>query len=193
MKKLKSAFLFWVPLMFWSLFVPAQTALAAGAEPGGELKEWLWKIINFVILVGILVYFTKKPLANYLKARTEAIAKGIEDARAAREMAEKALREVEERLKLKDAELEEILRSATKSGEAEREALIKESDRMSQKIAEHAEAYVSFELKKAKDAIRKEAADLAVELAEKKLSRKLTPDAQKKLIEDAISQLEAKS
>ncbi|MDA8171330.1 MAG: F0F1 ATP synthase subunit B [Nitrospiraceae bacterium] len=200
MKKLKvslffrASLLFWAPLLFWAWFVPVQAALAAGSpEAGGQWKEWLWKIINFVILVGVLAYFAKKPLADYLKARTAAIAKGIEDARVAREAAEKALKEVEERLRLKDKELEEILRTATKSGEAEREALIKESERMSQKIAEHADAYVSFELNKAKDAIRKEAAELAVELAAKKLPRKVTPEVQKKLIEDAISQLEAKS
>ena len=187
MNKIK-AFLF-----FWFSVVPVQAAFAAGAEAGGQWKEWLWKIINFVILVGVLAYFAKKPLANFLKARTEAIQKGIEDARMAREAAEKALEEIEERLKLKDKELEEILRTAAKSGEAEREALLKEAERMGQKITEHTEAYVSFELKKAKDAIRKEAADLAVGLAGKKLQQKLTPEGQKQLLEDAVSQLEAKS
>ncbi|MDA8388579.1 MAG: F0F1 ATP synthase subunit B [Nitrospiraceae bacterium] len=179
---------------FWMMLVPAQAALAADATGSVySVKGWILQIVNFVIFITVIVWLTKKPLAKYLKARTEGIAKSVEEARKARETAEKALREVEERLRLKDAELEEILRTAKKSGEAEREALVQEAERMSRKIAEHADAYLSFELKNAKDAIRKEAAELAVGLAEKKLSEKMTPGEQKKLLDEAISHLEAKS
>ena len=177
------------------LFWASETALAAGAAPdaSGQWKEWLWKIVNFAILVTIIVVFLKKPMRDYLKARTEAIKKGLDDARQAREMAEAAIKEVRETLKQKDTGIEDILRTSRQAGEAEKEALLKESARMSQKIAEHADTYISFELKKARDAIRKEAVILALELAEKRLEQKMTPVEQKKLIEDAVSRLEAKS
>lgn len=173
----------------------AGVAFASGgaAEGGGHLMEWVWKILNFAILVGILVYFARKPLAQFLRARTEAIQKSLDEARLARELAEKALKEVEERLRLKDKDIEEIVNASKASGEGERDALIKEAERMSQKIAEHARANIDYELKKAKDELKKEAVELALELAEKKLIDRLTPEEQLKLLEESISKLEGKS
>ncbi|MDA8168660.1 MAG: F0F1 ATP synthase subunit B [Nitrospiraceae bacterium] len=168
-------------------------AAEAAPEAGGEWKEWLWKIVNFAILVVILVVFLRKPLSSYLKARTEGIQKSLDEARKAKEIAEQALRDVEERLKLKDKEIESIINSAKASGEGEKAALIKEAERMSEKIREHAQANIEVELKKARDAIKKEAAELAVALAEKKLAAKMTPEEQKKLLEESIAKLEGKS
>lgn len=179
-------------LLSWTL------ALAVGAEGEGEggggfVKEWLWKIVNFAILAGILIYFAKKPLTNYLSARTAAIKKSLDDAREAKELAQEALKEVQERLRLKDQELAEILANARNSGEAERDALVKEAERMSQKILQHARSNIDFELKKAKDAIREEAVELAMGLAERRLREKLTPEEQKKLLEESITSLEKQS
>ncbi len=189
MKKILKTFFVFVFLMGAS-----QAALAAAAAPETESwKGWLWQIINFAIMFAILYAALRKPARNYLKARTEAIKKGLDDARRARELAEAALGEIQERLNQKDSDIEAILRTAKQSGQAEREALIMEAGRMSQKIAEHADTYISFELKRAKDAIRKEAVIVALELAEKKLEQKMTPEEQKKLIANAVSQLEAKS
>ena len=193
MKEMKTATKIKALAFLWMMLVPAHAALAASTDSVYSVKGWIIQIVNFVIFIAVIMYLTKKPIAKLLKDRSEGIAKSVEEARKAREAAEKALREVEDRLRLKDAELEEILKTAKSSGEAEREALAKEADRMSHKIAEHADAYLSFELKNARDAIRKEAAELAVGLAEKKLSEKMTPDGQKKLLEEAISHLEAKS
>ncbi len=192
MKQNLKAFYFFVFVFLSGVF--SRAAFAAGAGPKtAEWKGWLWQLINFSILFIVLFVVLKKPARDYLKARTEAIKKGLDDARQARELAEAALKEVQERFSRKDVEIEAILRTAKQSGEAERETLLKEAERMNQKIAEHADTYISFELKKAKDAIRKEAVIVALELAEKKLEQKMTPEEQKKLIADAVSQLEAKS
>jgi F-type H+-transporting ATPase subunit b len=169
------------------------SAEEAAHEGGGFVKEWLWKIVNFAILVAVLVYFAKKPLRNYLQARTEAIKKSLEDAKQAREMAEQGLREVEERLKYKDKELEEIVAGAKTTGEAERENLLKEAQKMSERILAQSKSNIDYELKKAKDAIKEEAVELAMELAERRLKEKLTPAHQKKLIEESIAKLERQS
>lgn len=113
-----------LPLVIFSLAF-ASYAFAVGApEEGGHasiLKEYIWKIINFAILVIILFKFGKKPLGDFLKKRTELIEKTLNEAREAKETALKALREAEERVKTKDAEVKAILDAAKKSGELERE------------------------------------------------------------------------
>jgi F-type H+-transporting ATPase subunit b len=149
-------------------------------------KEYMWKIINFVLLVVILFKFARKPLADFFKKRTETIEKTLNEAKEAKEAALKALREVEGRLKAKDAEIEAILATAKKSGEHERDKLIEESARLKEKILEQAKTNIEFELKHAKEAIKAEAVELAMELAEKKLREKLTKEEQEKLLDESL-------
>ena len=183
------------PLFIFSI---AFASFAFGSSGGGEgehgsvLKDYMWKIFNFAILIIILFKFARKPLQNFLQKRTELIEKTLNEAREAKEAATKALKEVEERLKLKDAELEAILNAAKKSGEHERDNIIQESARLKEKILEQAKTNIEFELKHAKEAIKAEAVELAMELAEKKLKDKLTKDEQEKLLDDSLVKIGGK-
>ena len=172
----------------------AGAALASGAEGAGEgIGAWIWKIINFAILVTILVLGFRKPFAAFLKQRTETIEKTLSEARQARELAEAALKEVEERLKYKEKELEDIISNARISGEAEKEAIVKEAERLSVKAIEQARTNIDIELKEARAAIRAEAVGLAMELAEKKIKDKLGASEQEKLIEESLLKLEGRN
>jgi F-type H+-transporting ATPase subunit b len=173
--------------------LPAAAALASAEEGGGgvDWMGWVWKVVNFAILIFVLVKFGGPAFRSFLQKRTEAIEKSLEEARQARELAEKALAEVQERLKYKDAEIQEIIDAAKLSGEKEREALIKEGEKMSARIIEQARANMEFELKQAREAVKAEAVGLAIELAENKLKEKMTPAEQKRLIEEALDRLES--
>ncbi|NOX20574.1 MAG: F0F1 ATP synthase subunit B [Nitrospirae bacterium] len=172
------------------LYAPAILAVEGVGEHGEDWKAWMWKIINFALLVIILVKFLGKPMREYFKKRTELIQKSLDEAREAKEIAQKALQEVQEKLKLKDEEIEKIIAAARASGEADREALIKKGEEMSAKIKEQAKSNIEVELKNAKAQLRAEAAELAVKLAEKKLKEQLTEEEQLKLLEESIKRLE---
>ncbi|HDH02230.1 MAG TPA: ATP synthase F0 subunit B [Nitrospirae bacterium] len=164
--------------------------MESGAGAGPDWKDWLWKIINFVILIVILVKFLGKPMKNYFKQRTELIEKSLSEAREAKELAQKALKEVEEKLRLKDQEIERIIASARRSGESERDSLVEQGREMSEKIKQQARTNIELELKNAKAALRAEASDIAVKLAEKRLKEKLTEEEQLRLLEESIKRLE---
>lgn len=173
----------------------AFVALAFGAEEaghGGEWKEWLWKIVNFAILVIILVKFMGKPLREFLRKRTELIEKTLQEAKEARELAEKALAEIEERLKLKDREIEEILSRSRLSADKEKELLIQQGEQMGEKLFEQAKSNIDYELRLAKESIKAEAVKIAMELAEKKLKERLTKEEQIRLIEESLAKMETK-
>ncbi len=95
-------------------------------------------------------------------------------------MAKKALAEVEERLKLKDKEIADILCFCEELGEAERDRLTAEGERMAVRIAEQAKTNIDFELKRAKEIIQEEAVQAALQLAEEKIRQQLTKDEQDK-------------
>jgi F-type H+-transporting ATPase subunit b len=178
---------------FLSLFAAAVSlASPAEAEHGVDWMAWVWKVLNFAILVFVLVKFGGPAFRSFLAKRTELIQKSLDEARQAREMAQKALGEVQERLRTKDKEIEDIVSSARTSGEREREALVKEGEKMSERIIEQARANIEFELKKAKESVKAEAVELAMELAEKKLKEKITKEEQRKLLEESLARLEGK-
>jgi F-type H+-transporting ATPase subunit b len=175
----------------------AFASLAFGAAEGGEhhtplWKEYMWKIFNFLLLVIVLFKFGRKPIQDFLRKRTETIEKTLKEAKEAKEAAQKALQEVEGRLKAKDAEIAAILVAAQKSGESERERIITESDALKSKILEQAKTNIDFELKQAKESIKAEAVELAMELAEKKLKDKLTREEQEKLLEESLVKIGGK-
>jgi F-type H+-transporting ATPase subunit b len=176
-------------------FAFSGVAFGSGGEEAAHTplwKEYMWQIINFGILVFILYKFGKKPFQSFLKQRTELIEKTLKEARDAKELAQKALQEVEERFKTKDKEIEEILSASKRSGEEERERILEESNRLKEKIFEQAKVNIEFELKHAKEAIKAEAVELAMELAEKKLKEKLTKNEQEKLLEESLTKIGGK-
>ncbi len=176
------------PLLIFSVAV-ATYAFAAGAPEGEGVpiwKEYMWKIINFGILVIVLVKFAKKPLQDFLRKRTELIEKTLNEAKEAKDAALKALKEAEERLKTKDAEVAAIVAAAKKAGEQERDRIIEEGGKLKEKILEQAKTNIEYELKHAKESIKAEAVELAMELAEKKLKDTLTKPEQEKLLDESL-------
>jgi F-type H+-transporting ATPase subunit b len=182
-----------------ALLVLAAVAYASGEggeEHGGgsHIMGTVWQVINFAVLVAILVVAMKKAdLKGLLRKRSEDIQKNIEEARQAKEMAQKALAEVEERLKLKDQEIEKIISAARASGEREREETEESAKNMSEMLLEQARTNIEFELEQARAAIKAEAVELAMELARQKISDRMTPEEQKKLIEESLAKLEGKN
>ena len=163
------------------------------AEKAFTWKDWFWPVINFAFLFFILVFFARKPFAEYFKNRTELIEKSLKEATEAKELAQKTLNEVRGRLKNTDIEIGQIIESAKKAGEKEKEAIIADGERLKANILEQAKANIDFELQKAKEKIKSEAAMMALELAEKQIKEKLGQKEQEALIDDYIKRLEAKN
>lgn len=168
------------------LFSATAFAAEAGGEHGGSIMDWVWRIVNFAILVFILVKFLNKPLKNYLQQRKELIERSIKEAQEAKELAMKALAEVEERLKVKDKEIEEIISAAKSSGEKEKERLIEEGEKLKAKILEQARINIEYEVKRAKETIKAEAVDAAIHLAEEKIKSKMTKDDHERLLAESL-------
>ena len=180
------------------LFAAAAFASGGGGEEaasaGSIIKSYIWQIINFLILVGALAFMMKKmDLKGYFKKRTELIEQSLREAREAKELAQKALAEVEERLKTKDSEIENIIAAARQSGEKEKARLVEEGDKLKARILEQARTNIDYEVKRAKEAIKEEAVEIALELAEKKLKEKLSKDEQLKLLEESLAKIEGKN
>ena len=180
-------------LTLFSVVLVSSIVYASGGEGehGSDIMAWVWRFLNFAILVAILVWGAKLlGVKDYFKKRTELIEQSIKEATEAKERAEKALKEVDEKLKLKDQEIEKIIEAAKKIGETEREVLLQDGEKMSEKIKDQARANIEQELKDAKAQLKAEASLLAIELAEKKIKEKLSNEDQIRILEESLKRLE---
>jgi F-type H+-transporting ATPase subunit b len=170
-------------------------ASGSGEEaPKSLLATYTPAILNFLILVALLVFMMKKmDIKGFFRKRTELIEQSLKEAREAKELAMKALAQVEERLKIKDKEIEEIVSAAKESGEREKTRIVEEGARLKERILEQTKNNIDFEVKMAKETIKQEAVEIAMELAEKKLKQRLTKEEQIKLLEESLLKIEGKN
>jgi F-type H+-transporting ATPase subunit b len=175
-------------LIFYAL--PVLAAEGGHGSHRSELKDWIWPLVNFAVLVIILYLAGRKPFKEFFRKRTEMIEQSLKEAKEAKELARKTLDEVRERLKNTDREIEDILASARRSGEKEKEAIIAEGEKMKERILEQAKSNIDFELEKARARIKSDAAALALELAEKRMKEKLGSKEQEELIDEYLKKLE---
>ena len=121
-----------------------------------------------------------------LAERREGIRKAMDEAKVARESAERKSAEYDGKLKLLDSRVEEIYRELREEGEGEKERIIAEAERGAEKIKEQARVSAEQEIKKANEYIKREVARLAVGMAGEVLKREVKPSDQERLIDESL-------
>jgi F-type H+-transporting ATPase subunit b len=140
-------------------------------DKGAQLKDLGWRVLNFVVLLGILGFAIKKAdVKGSLAARQSQIEKDLKDAQEGRAAAEAKLAEYTGKLSQATKEIDELQAAIIREGEQEKERIIAEAKVAAQKIAAQASQSAEQETIKARAELRAEAAKLAVEIATGKLS-----------------------
>ena len=140
-------------------------------DKGAQLKDLGWRVLNFAVLIGILVFALKKAdVKGGLAARQAQIEKDLKDAQEGRAAAEAKLAEYSSKLDQASKEIDELHAAIIREGEQEKERIIAEARIAAQKIAAQAAQSAEQETVKARAELRAEAARLAVEIATGKLT-----------------------
>ncbi|HIJ81417.1 MAG TPA: ATP synthase F0 subunit B [Desulfuromonadales bacterium] len=143
----------------------------AHAGSGAQMKDFGWRVLNFAVLVGILVWALKKAdVKGSLAARQADIEKSLKDAECARDAAEAKLKEYSARLDQASKEIDELHAAIIREGEQEKARIIAEANSAAEKIVAQAALSAEQETVKARNELRAEAARLAVEIATGKLT-----------------------
>jgi F-type H+-transporting ATPase subunit b len=140
-------------------------------DKGAQLKDLGWRVLNFVVLLGILGFAVKKAdVKGSLAARQSQIEKDLKDAQEGRAAAEAKLAEYTGKLSQATKEIDDLQAAIIREGEQEKERIIAEAKIAAQKIAAQAAQSAEQETVKARAELRAEAARLAVEIATGKLT-----------------------
>lgn len=164
------------------------------AEAGAHAKafsftEELFKLINTLIVVGILYKVAYHPIRNFLKDRREGIRKALEDSEAARKEAEKELAEQRSKVADLEAELVRVREQGGKERTAMRERLEEEQENQAQRLLEQTRTTIELEASKARVELQNQAASLALNLAEEMLKKELGEADQERFVENYLAKL----
>jgi len=155
-----------------------------------QMKDLMWRVINFAMLAALLIWGMKKAQVGKLLADRQAgIEKALKEAVQAREAAEKKYAEYSEKLAQATKEIDEIYASIKREGELEKERIIAEAKVGAEKIKEQAEQTAAREVLKARAELQAEAARLAVQLAEQSLKENVGKDDQNRLVGEYLSKV----
>lgn len=174
----------------------------AGEEHHGPTwREYLFKWINFALLVGLLWWllvdspkfvtdiFSFEGLRTHLKKRRESIVESRQLAEERREEAQRLLQESASRLDEIEASVAALLDEAREDAGRELERAEKEGRRQAERVQEMTSRELRAEGLAARRELRAFVADLAVAKAEEILRDRLSPQVQEELVRQHLARL----
>lgn len=171
-------------LLIVALLSGVATAAGGHADSGVLLKDFLFRLFNFAVVVAVLVYFLRKPIRNGLTGRRDAIEQALEEARKAKEEAEARFAEYDRKLNEATQEIASITAAIKKEAELEKQKIIANAKEQAAKIEQDAEKAVELEVAKARISLQQEAVRLAVDIAEEILKENFTKEDDGRLIDE---------
>lgn len=134
-----------------------------------DTAYWISFVLNFLIVVVLLWIMLRKALPGILRNRAEAIQKRIEEARKTSEEARRRLTDVEGRLSRLDTEISQMRNEAEVAAQNEEQRLMAAAEDERRRIVQSAEQEIDRITSAARRDLKAYAAELAVDLAAKKI------------------------
>lgn len=183
-----------VPAVFIGLTLLATSCFAAETahhvDSGILLKDFAYRLFNFLLLAGILVWAMKKAnVKGLLDARRAEVAKVLRESEEIREEAERKLAEYSEKLEKATREIDEIYAAIKQEGEAEKSRIILEANLAAERIRKQAQVSAHQEVQQATARLQAETAKLAVQLARTTLKESVTRDDQDRFVDEYLSKV----
>ncbi|MFC0475839.1 F0F1 ATP synthase subunit B [Robertmurraya beringensis] len=170
--------------MSTSLFVLG----AAAGEPLFNSGDVIFQLVAFLILLALLKKVAWGPLMGVMKQREEYVANEIENAEKNRQQAASYLEEQKSLIKQARQEAQQLLESAKKQADVQREEIISAARAESERLKEGAKQEIEQQKQHAVAAIREQVASLSVLIASKVIEKELTASDQEKLINQYIQE-----
>jgi F-type H+-transporting ATPase subunit b len=172
----------------------ASLLLLSAEGGGGSLTDidftlTVSTLVLFVIFASVLGKFAWKPILQMVAEREKTVREHVEGAEKARSEAQALLDKRQEMLKDATREREEMIARATQEAEHVRNELMGKARAEAEQIVQKALAQIEREKTKAILELRSSVADLAMTAAEKIVRSSLTPEVQRKLVDETIAAL----
>ena len=168
-------------------------AESSGDSPGlvdPVIGVMIWTLIVFGITLYVLWKAAFPRIAEALDKRQHMIEESIDVAQRTKTEAEALLAEYRERLAEARNQADDIVARARKTGESTEAEIVADARAKREEMMEQTRRDIEAETRRAIQQIRNEVADLTVLATEKVTRKSLTGDDQKRLVDEALSELD---
>lgn len=159
-------------------------------EAADSTTGWVYRWLNFLIFLSLVVYFFWKKSPPFFRHRREAIGEAIAESARAREAAEREQREAEAKLAKLDTEVAELRERSKHEIAAEIERIRALAREEAKRIEQSGRIEILAAERSAQAELKGVAARLAVERAEALLRKQMTPQAESALFGGFLTELE---
>lgn len=136
----------------------------------------IYKLVNFAIFAGIIIYFVRRPVTEFFRKRSSEIGKAVSDAE---DMHANVLQEEKlwnERMTGMASEIDHLTKEIRTEGELERLRIIEQARRYAAQAKQNAVISIGFEKSRAIDRLKRTVLSEAVDIATERLSKETTEE-----------------
>ncbi len=170
--------------------------VVAAKDSGGSflvspgLGLMIWTLLLFGITMWVLSKVAFPRIQEALDKRANAIRENIEASERQRQETEKLLEEYRHRLTEAREQAEDIVARARKSAEVAKAEAAEEGKQRREELVAAARRDIEAETRRSLERIRQEVADLTVVATEKLTRKTLTGEDHKRLVEEALAEVD---
>jgi F-type H+-transporting ATPase subunit b len=161
---------------------------ASGAETAA--KGWVatdtYRVMNFVVLLGALIFVLRKPISQSLSSRIKGIREQLEAQKAE---AEKQLAQYNEKLSQLEKEAGKIVEDYIKQGNDARARILQEAESSAEKLKAQARRNIEHEFEQAKLKLQDEIFETSLAKAEEIIKSKISDEDQDKIVDEYLKKV----
>ena len=152
---------------------------------------FIWTIVTFLVLLGLLAKFAWGPLLKALEERQEMIRKSLDDADQATQDLKRLHQESAQIIAAARGEAQSIVAKSRAAADTVREDLKQKAKEEADALVRGAQRQIQLETARAVQQIRHEVVDLSLAVASKLIKKNLTQEDNDALIQDSLTQIDA--
>ncbi len=174
-----------------TLYAAGDGGNASSSLSAEKIKDLGWRIVNFIALMIILVYFGAKPIGKGLAARRQRITDEISSLEEKKRAAERSYNEFQAKLAGVEGEIDKIVERAVAQAEIEKAKILEKAEQAAEDIKRAAAMAIQNEVTEARRTLKNEVAEQAAALAEAIIIENLKADDQVKIIKNYLEKVGA--
>jgi F-type H+-transporting ATPase subunit b len=169
------------------------TWAAAGGDTahGGFTSTDWFRVMNFVVLAGVLFFLLRKPIPRALNSRIQGIEDQLKDLEAKKREAEKQLADYNEKLSAMEKEVERIVADYVRQGQEAKARILKEAESAAEKLQAQARRNIEHEFEQTKSQLQRDIVEKALAKAEELLKQHVSDQDQAQLVEEYLQKVVA--
>lgn len=155
-----------------------------------DIGAWnfIWALINVLLLFILLRIFLFKPINRIMEERTKAIQDDIDAAERSKQEAEALKEEYARSLENAKAEAQQILIKAREEAVAAKQDILRDSEDQARQLIDSANKTIENERRRSMQQAQTQIADLAIAAASKIIGENMDDEKNRKLVDDFLAE-----